>query len=319
MGGICQRVGIEIVNTDAQWFVPFGYINPVNRRGILDIFERVRDESGELLRTLRGRQSAGEVLITFTDWKKEFGMEMLHLMRLSRNYRGGFPEFNREVEITLWYADKYGDGMPDYLSFGKSKGEGVIVNGDGVIVSKKEARSLVDLVKSCPKGSRIARPENHILYVENVILTPRPEVAREPPKGTVVNGYLTNYGEMDCGPIDILGLYEGLNKFYSEIRGSDAKAIDYEKLPPLTRLQINLVLNKIGYRTQPLRNAVLAILLDTRYLEGNEQLGYSPTSRGVSDWHLDKKHGVLENRTYRCTLRIQNLPDGSLSQRLLEG
>lgn len=288
------RVSIYICNTHAEWFIPFEHLQSRGAEQLLKLYDQVRTQSTELYRTVKGRQGAGKVLVDLIDWRKPFGINNLELSWISPTYRSGPVELTHSVEITLWYADKYGSGDPDYLSFGTSEQRGLKISGDVMVITDQMAQGLVGLISRAPEHLRIPRPKNHKLYVKNAIITPKPLEPTEPTRGTLSEGrYLTSFSDVVVPEIDVFELYDRINQWYVKLRGPSAKPVHFEALEPLTGTQINLNLLSMGYSNQPLRNAVLSALDYAGYLHQGPEKTYRPTYEGTSAWNFGKRHGFV--------------------------
>jgi len=120
---------IHIVNTSAKWFLLCEYLTSKGLEHILNCFDFAESNSEEFFRAVKGKQSAGKVLVSSTDWRKTFGMELLNLYWVPEDHVKGFVNYSKKVELTLWYADKFGDGVPNFLSLSGSEGFGTVCGG----------------------------------------------------------------------------------------------------------------------------------------------------------------------------------------------
>ncbi|MBT5739646.1 hypothetical protein HOI26_00970 [Candidatus Woesearchaeota archaeon] len=298
-----ERVAIRIVNSSADWFVPVAAMDPTVMDQLIRFYEEVREGAGELRRTLRGREGAGKVTVTETPWRAHFGTNQLSFRQVPADYRGGSAAIQGTTEIGLWYADQHGDAPADYVSFGERDHYTGLGGREVLLISPERRQSITQLLTDIPNEQRIVRPPNHELYVDDVVLTPEPEREKIKHPGQFVQWRFLTHKEQ---VVDTFLLYELMNDTYQTVRGPKAKAINYDRLPPLTPLQMHLVLDRMGYNSTKKRQRVLDMLVDCEFL-GRSKSGFVPTQNGTTYWHGGRRHNFERDGTEEFYRTFPNL------------
>ena len=169
-----QTVIIPIVNSNADWFVSSEQMP----EEIYSVLERARQEGGKIdLGALEKQAKSGVndiFVLSPTFWRTHFGLELFQVFKIAGDFSSRHSRADNCFELSLWYADKYGHGRPNFFGYGNCYGGTTLFYElNGLQISAEEARKLERLAFSTPPNIRFARSD--ALYAEGVDVAPKPK------------------------------------------------------------------------------------------------------------------------------------------------
>lgn len=291
-----KTVPIEIVNSHAAWFYNCAEVPRELSSGLEKLLKECKEGKNlraELKKTMFAHPREPIFFAHATLWRKERGLEKVEIHEVGpvSHHSAGYRNTS---EASLWFADKHGNGSPNYLGWGASDGHGgEYLLDEGRAMTCSEAYNFMRTVTSLEISRRIPFPASGKLYAKVEQLTPEPPCpsSREKRRAVINNNVLVAKGSIGNPErnIDVWGLYERIDSHYRKY-GVQGSADD---VPPISYTSIVEILGDMGFKGTDIVLAVELLvehnLLATAGTEDRIE-GYRPTQEGTAIWRaLDRR------------------------------